>query len=147
MHIAFIPYGARTEVERFMRDVESQKFQLKLWNNKGEEKHVWVNGQIRELPFGVKEIVFPREYKDIVMSTLLTHTAPNRQRNHYAYKPIIALLRKGLKLEAFTSEYDKSQRLLWDMEYVSIIPLGIRKDVDLTECKDMGYKGWDHEAL
>ena len=146
MHFAFIPYGARPEVERFMRDVESQKFQLKLTKKGEKDKHVWINGQIRELPFGVKEIVFPREYQDLVISTMM-RKEPNRQKSHYAYKPIMTMLRKGLKLDPIPNDFDPKKYLIWDMEYVSIMPLGIRHDSDLKECKDMGYKDWDHESI
>lgn len=146
MHFAYIPYGARSEVERFHRDIESMKFQLKLTKEGEKEKFVWVNGQVRELPFGVKEIVFPREYMDVVLNTMMGKD-PNRQLSHVAYKPILAMLRKALRLTAVPKDYDKKHRLLWDTEYVSIIPLGIRDDTDLEEMKDMGYKGWNHEAI
>lgn len=145
MHYAFIPYGARQEIERLMRDIESQKFQLRLEKD-GKKKAVWVNGQIRELPFGVKEIVFPKEYKDLVLNTMMGNTAPNRGKHHLAYKPILAILRKGLKLEP-VGDYNKEQKLLWDLEYVSIMPLGIREDGEVIEQKDMGYKDYTHEAL
>lgn len=147
MHFAFIPYGARTEVERFLRDVESQKFQLKLSKKGEKDKHVWVTGQIRELPFGVKEIVFPREYKDMVVATMTKNTAPNRQKEHYAYKPIMSMLRKGLRLKSLPREFNQDNKFIWDLEHVSIMPLGIREDSDLKEEKDMGYKGWNHESL
>lgn len=146
MHFAFIPYGARTEVERLMRDIESQKFQLPLKMKGQPDKFVWVTGQVRELPFGVKEIVFPREAMGVVLSTMLKKD-PNRYLNHIAYKPLMVIFRKAMGLEPVPKDYDSANRYLWDMEYVSIMPLGIRTDSDLDECKDMGYKGWNHESL
>ena len=149
MHVAFIPYGARTEMERFFRDVESQKFQLRLTKADEKDQAVWVNGQVRELPFGVKEIIFPKEYKDLILNTLINNTAPNRlyyDRNK-VYKLVKATFVKILGLTPIPKNYNKDNKLLWDMQYVSIIPLGIREDDELTECKDMGYKDWIHESL
>jgi len=149
MHFAFIPYGARAEVERLMRDIESQKFQLKLWKKDEKDKAVWITGQVRELPFGVKEIVFPREYRDVVISTMTNNTAPNRlaYERSKVYRMVKAGFRKIMGLKPMPKNFSTEAKLLWDLEYVSIIPLGIREDSDLTEGKDLGYKGWDHESL
>ncbi len=56
MHFAFIPYGARSEVERLFRDVESQKFQLKLTKDGEKDKGIWVTGQVRQLPLGITHV-------------------------------------------------------------------------------------------
>jgi len=149
MHFAFIAYGARQEVERLMRDIESQKFQLKL-SKKGEmDKAEWVIGQVRELPFGVKEIIFPKEYLNLVLATMTANTAPNRlsYNRSKAYKLVQTGFRKALGLRKLPKDYDKSVKLLWAIEYVSIIPIGLRDDAQLEEMKSGEYNGWVHEAL
>jgi len=148
MHFAFITYGARQEVERLLRDIESQKFQLKLTKEGEPDKSIWVTGQVRQLG-PITEIVFPREYMGVVLTTMCTNTAPNRLKydRTAVYNLFKGVSRKILGLKPIPKEYDDTKKLLWDLEYVSIIPLGIREDVNLKECKDMGYKDWNHEAL
>ena len=143
MHIAFIPYGGRQYIETMLRDMESQKLKLRL-TSQGKEKSVWINGQVRILPFGVYEFVFPREYRDMVIHTLKDNTAPNRYGTPRA---LIFALRKSLKLKPIPTSYKKDQKMLWIMDNVSIMPLGIREDSDMVEPKDMGFKDWTHESI
>ena len=144
MHFTFVAYGARQEVERLLRDMESQKMKLRLIKEGEKDKHLYINGQVRLLPFGVMEYVFPREYRDIVINTMCNNTSPNRYSIPAAFK---AILRKALKLEPLPKMKPESEKFLWCIEHVSILPIGIRKDWNLKEVKDMGYKGWNHEAI
>lgn len=150
MHFAFIPYGARTEVERLFRDIEAAKFKLRCWKKGRKDKAVWITGQVRLLPFGVTEIIFPREYKDTVLNTLIhkVNTAENRYRDALGIIPKMmkTLFAKGLKLKPI-SKVETKEKFLWSTENVAILPLGIREDIDQKEAKDMGYKAWWHEAL
>lgn len=144
MHIAFIPYGARSEVERMLRDMESQKMQMRMTKSGEKDMSVWINGQVRLLPFGVMEYVFPREYKDVIIHTLSDNTKPNR----YGVPQFLNLMfRKALNLKPLPKEYSKETKMLWITENVSIMPLGIREDSDMEEPKDMGFKGWMHESI
>ena len=68
-HASFIPYGERSGVERLLRDMESQKHLMPMTKGK-KKKAVWIPGQIRDLPFGLKEYVFPKESLDKVLRTL-----------------------------------------------------------------------------
>lgn len=146
MHFAFIPYGARQEVERLFRDMEAQKFQLKLTKKGEKDKAVFIPGQVRLLPLGVVEFIFPREYVDIILNTMLDNTAPNRYSQHKLYKTFMAMFRKVLGLKKLP-EYKKKEKFPWTIQHVSIMPVGIREDGDLSEAKDMGYKDWWHEAI
>lgn len=143
MHFAFIAYGARTEVNLLLRDMEAQKFMLKLTKAGEQDKGVYLAGQVRLLPFGVMEYVFPKEYLDIVLNTMCCNTAPNR----YSVPNIaLKIFRKALKLKP-VPEYKKGEHLIWTIENVSIMPLGIREDEVIVEPKDLGFKGWLHESL
>lgn len=153
MHVTLIPYGARAEVERLLRDMESQSFLLRLWKEGEQDKQILIKGVIRELPF-IKgyDYVFPKEYEEIVLNTLTQNTEPNRYKHTLLYKIVKKCFCKVLRLrpipqEYFTNSEVKRNRLPWDREYVSILPLGIRDDAEVVESKDMGYKGWTHEAL
>jgi len=142
MHFAFIPYGAMSELRLLLRDMEAQKFMLKLQKEGEKDKGVYISGQIRILPFGVYEYVFPKEYKDMILNTLCKQE-PNRYNVPEIFRKII---RKALKLKPIP-KYDTKEQLLWIKENVSILPLGIREDLKIPEPKDAGYKGWIHESL
>lgn len=143
MHFAFIAYGARSEMDLLMRDMEAQKFQLKLTKEGEKDKAVFIPGQVRVLPFGVIEYVFPKEYMHIVLNTMCNNTAPNR---YGIPKLFQTMFRKALKLKP-VPEYNKGEKLIWTIENTSIMPIGIREDSTIIEPKDMGFKGWLHEAI
>ena len=143
MHVDFIPYGERSGVERLLRDMEAQKHLMPMTKGK-KHKGVWLPGQIRELPLGIKEYVFPKESLDIVLRTLgdSGHSEYGIRFKGLAYP----FLRKLLKLKP-VPKYDKEgETYLWGKAFVSIIVLGIREDRELVG-KEIDDKGWTHEAL
>jgi len=140
MHFSFIAYGSRREVELLLRDMESQKHKLIMRKGK-EEKYIWAQGQVRLLPGGIYEYLFPKESKDIVLSTL-------REGDEDAYDLKLwpfAIIRRMLRLKKIP-KFNTENKYLWLKDNVSIIPIGIREDGELTEPSGV-YKGWTHEAL
>lgn len=143
MHVAFIPYGGRFEVETLLRNIESQKFYLPMWKGK-KKQSMPVGGQIRELPFGVKEAIFPKEYQDLVLSTFSSIPGNDYSENYikgYQKK----LIRKALKLKKIP-KYDNSKKFLWNTDNMGIIVLGVRYDKDVTD-QTGEMKGWTHEGF
>lgn len=142
MHISFIAYGERGCVERMLRDMEAQKHLMPMTKGK-KHQGVWLTGQIRELPFGVKEYVFPKESRDMVLRTLGAN-------GHGTYgvnfkRLVYPFLRKVLKLKP-VPKYEDGELYLWGKAHVSLIVLGIREDGEIIgNCSD--DNGWNHEAL
>jgi len=143
MHVSFIPYGERGCVERMLRDMEAQKHLMPM--TKGKEKRgTWIPGQIRELPFGIKEYVFPKESLDIVLRTL---NAADKEVYGVNFKSMAyPFLRKFLKLKPVPEYEEKGEIYLWGKMFVSIIVLGIREDGEIVGIY-VDDKGWTHEAL
>lgn len=139
MHFVFIPYGNRNDVERLLRDMESQKHKLMMYKNL-DEAFAWINGQIRILPFGIHEYVFPKDQRDAVLNTLLPEE--NRYNISWIKLEILRKLFKVKKLPKFKRDY----KFLWITQNVNIIPIGIREDADMIEPKGE-YKDWVHEAI
>jgi hypothetical protein len=139
MHFAFIPYGKKSEVELLISDMEAQKHILKMWKDV-EVKNIWIQGQVRVLPFGIYEYVFPREDLDIVLNTF------SANENRYQI-PKIALvpIKKFLSLKKIP-EFKKDKVMLWVREHVNIVPLGIREDFNIIDNLET-YRGWEHEAI
>ena len=103
MHFVFIPYGMRSEVELFVRDMEAQKH--KLFMTKGKKKQfTWIQGQVRLLPFGIMEYVCPKDDADTVLNTL--QFAENRY-DVGAFK--LGIMRKMIKVEKIP-KYEKKNR-------------------------------------
>ena len=139
MHIVFIPYGKRSEVELLFRDMEAQKHYLKMQKGK-EEKQIALQGQLRILPFGVYEYVCPKEDADIVLNTL-----GNVAKDRYVTDFKKTALRKALKLETIP-EYKKDKFFLWIKDNVAIVLLGIKEDKEVVGTLELD-KGWTHEAI
>lgn len=141
MHVVFMPYGKRDLVEKFLRELEAQKLTLEMW--KGEEKHkIWVDCQLRVLPYGFYEFVFPREHLDKVLTTF------NAKEDRYLLGRFkLAFLRKVLKCQPIP-KYKENAYLIWTREHVNIITLGIREDGNIIEDHPASpHLGWEHEAI
>lgn len=118
-----MPYGKRSEVELLLRDMEAQKHYLINSDGTGQ----WIQGQVRVLPFGVYEYVFPKEDIDAVLHTL------DFECNKYSLgKYVLMLLRKSINAKKIP-EYKKDKYYLWIKDNVNIIPLGIRYDADILD--------------
>jgi len=143
MHISFIPYGERECVARLLRDMEAQKHLMPMTKGKGK-KAAWIPGQIRDLPFGVKEYVFCKENLDMVLRTL---NAAGSGTYGVNFKGLAyPFLRKFLKLKPVPEYKEKGEVYLWGKTFVSIIVLGIREDGEIVG-EYIDDKGWTHEAL
>ena len=143
MHVSFIPYGERSCVERLLREMEAQKHTLPMTKGK-KNGTLRIGGQIRELPFGLKEYVFPKESLDRILRTFNAAKKGVYGINFKA--PIYELLRKGLKLKKVPKYEEKGDVYTWNKMFVSILVLGIREDGEIV-CDMADDMGWTHEAL
>lgn len=139
MHFSFIPYGKREAVERFLRDMEAQKHLLKMTKD-GQEKSIYIDAQVRMLPFGVFEYVCPKEDKNIVLTTLGFSTPMP-----YNISKRILVLRTLLRYKK-APKFTEGKKYLWNREHVSIIPIGIREDRELVGSLELD-EGFTHEAI
>jgi hypothetical protein len=118
-----MPYGKRSEVELLLRDMDAQKHFLKFKEGGG----TWIQGQVRVLPFGVYEYVFPREDLDLVLHTLIDET------NRYGLNQLILkFIRKFIKADVIPN-YEKTKNFLWIKDHVNIIPIGVRADCEIFD--------------
>jgi hypothetical protein len=143
MHVIFIPYGIIQAVEHLKIDMQAQKFPLLMHSPDGKEtKSILVQGGLRIAPFGIIDYVFPKEYKDIVMTTL-KFNMPDGYKIPKAY---LTMVRKALKCKPIPKKIDTKEILPWITQDISLIPIGIREDKTYTEV-DGEFKDWYHEAL
>jgi hypothetical protein len=136
MHFAFIPYGMKDAVEKLLRDMSAQKHLLKTRDKNNLIDDIWLESQIRILPFGVYEYVFPKEDLNMVLSTI------GDENFYYIGKTRKKILRKILGYKPIP-KFKKGSHYLWQKENVAIIPLGIKEDREIFDEK---IQAW-HEGL
>lgn len=145
MHVIFLIYGMKQRVDECLADMMAQKHLLKVTSPDGKQnKGVWMQSQIRYLPFGVYEYVFPKEDLDVVLTTLEADQSGHGSLG-IEQKFIFKLLRKALKAKPIP-EYKKDNAYMWVKKDVAIMCIGIREDGVIEE--PIGeFKGWYHEAI
>jgi len=143
MHAVFMPTGIVSEVEHLKKEMECQKFKLIITSpDKKETKEIWIQGLLRIGAFGVWEYVFPREYLDVVLTTLTFHErAYSKKIGNTRYN----LLRKILACDKIP-KFKTDSKLLWLKTNVAFIPIGVRYDRDIEE-NEGELKGWTHEGI
>ena len=151
MHAVFMVYGLHNLVEEFKWELTTTKLPLKLWqideNGKRVDKGATtMQCQLRVLPGGFLDFVFPREFKASVLKGLKFYQKDGGHLNFQAdmeysvmgfkIKPF-EYLRKGLKLDdvpALTEEEEKEGAYPFMFcQNISIIPVGLRNDSDIEE--------------
>ncbi len=143
MHVSFVPYGDRSLIEKLLREMEAQKHLMPMTKGK-KKRSVWIPGVIRDLPFGVKEYVFPKENLDMVLRTFGAVGSGTHGINFQ--KLVYPFLRKVLKLKPIPKYEKKGEIYLWNKMFVSTIVLGIREDGEIVG-EYIDDKDWTHEAL
>ncbi len=150
MHAVFMLYGIKDKVDHLIMEMQCQKFNLKLTKEGEEDKAIVIQGHLRILPFGIYEFVFPREYKDVVLTTLdFGEKDPYSLNSEFKVMAIkinpLDLLKKFLRIEPIP-EFKTDKKLIWIREHVAVLPFGVREDGDLTETQGPSI-GWTHERI
>lgn len=146
MHAVFIPYGKKEWVDIFLRDIAAQKLPMKMYKEGEKDTQQYIECQLRVLPFGFYEFVFPKEHGDAVLNTLrfdkpIPYGADKEFKIMGMKVKPLKYIRKFLNIiEA--PEFKTDKKLLWTDMFVSIIPIGIRYDKEIEE-----PNGWKHEAI
>lgn len=144
MHAIVIPYGIKEKVDYFIKEIEHADFWLPVTFPDGKIRKQHIKGHVRVLPFGVLDIVFPKEYKDLVLTTLDFHL-PNRYAHAgVVFRATITALRKAMNCKK-PEPFNSKEKLSWLRENVEFICLGVRDDVNVTY--DLKGEKIIHEAL
>jgi len=154
MHFAFIPYGIKNFMDFVVEDLNHRYLPLRIYKKGEKDKFVLIQSQVRMLPFGIYELVFPKEFMDEVFSafeveeSLKGEYVKRLDKRIMGFRPM-SLLRKMLKLEPIP-KYKKVNYTNFPMpeykKFIAIIPIGVRYDKEITE--SLGeFAGWTHEAI
>lgn len=160
MHAVFMLYGKYECVEALLRDMRAQKLPLKFWKEGEPDKFIYVECQIRVMPFGFYEFIFPKEYQDAVLTTMGFHLKDQLHPDGNTYFPYrldkeisilgmkfspLEYLKKFLKIED-APEFKAVNKLVWMDQHIAIVPIGVRYD-DIIEEVWGPNAGWKHEAI
>lgn len=169
MHAIFCAYGKTNWLEYFLNQISAQKVPLKLWRinpetGQREERTEWTEIQLRTLPGGFYEVVFPQEHMDTVLTTLEFNRKGGKGKplgqdssieNYELDKEISILgmkfkpldyIKKFLRIED-PPEFKTDNQFIWFHPFVSIIPLGIRREQGDVMEKVGPNAGWWHEGI
>lgn len=162
MHAVFMPYGRIEWVQFLLNDMRAQKCFLPCHRKNpttGEEEkmNLLTECQVRQLPGGLIEFIFPKEYEAQVLSELgfdapgNGHTDFNLEKEFsfglIKIKPL-KYLREWLRIEPTPKFVNTGITFGWYRFHVSIIPLGVRYEQgEIVEKENSPYAGWWHEAI
>jgi len=148
-----MPYGKKECVDLLLRDMAAQKLQLKGWK-KDEKGNItetvapWIECQLRVLPLGVYEFIFPKEYLPQVLTALWFGRAEDSTYNLNKEISVFGIkirpidqIKKFLRIED-PPKFEQTDGILWYQENIGIIPIGIRYDGEIQE-----KNGYWHEAI
>ena len=150
MHAIFFAYGMKDKVDYFLEGLKHLCLPITFYKKVGgkvvEKKSFPIQTQIRTLPFGIYEFVFPKENMDVVLTTLRFNQKPpyNLDKTIMGIKPL-KLLKNFLRVED-APKFNTTHILPLIMQHVAIIPLGVRHDGEIEELIGPN-KGWTHEAI
>lgn len=145
MHAVFIPYGMKKHVDYFLDELTHLKLPLRSYKDGEKDQKTLIECQLRVLPGGFYEFIFPKEYLDQVLTTLRFNgkeiEAYNLDKKIMGFSPF-KKVKEFLRIEDAPKKFDTSRTLPVVSDFIAIIPIGIRYDGEIEEAD-----GWKHEAI
>lgn len=153
MHLIIGTRGNKESVELFIKELGSQYVSLPFTNKK-TRKIVNVAQPIHVRPFQLWEIIFPKEQRDAVLTTLFPEktTIPDHPKFQRLYKWIL----RFLPLKKIPKDWDTKSKLYVNRNDVEIVGLGIKDDETMdfkrpdNQMKSIGLdpkEEWEYEGL
>jgi hypothetical protein len=143
MHVVFIPYGMKKHVDYFLEELAHLKLPLRSYKDGEQDQKTLIECQLRVMPGGFYEFIFPKEYEAAALTTFLFHKpcAYNLDKKIMGFS-LFKIIKDFLRIENAPKDFDTSKTLPIVADWVSIIPIGVRYDGEVTEADD-----WKHEAI
>ena len=125
MHLLIGTRGNKESVELFIKELSSKYMPLPF-RNKKTGKIVNVAQPIHVRPFQLWEIIFPKEQRDAVLTTLFPEkeVMPDNPKFQRLYKWIL----RFLPLKKIPKEWDTKKKIYVNRNDVEIVGLGMIED-------------------
>lgn len=129
-HIFFATRGHYNEVQKFIQSILAVRLKAKSDIpdiNNGEAKDVFIQANLQ--PMQIWSLVFPKEYTDLILTTLFDDTYGKIVKHQSFYQKFFNLFRWCLRLKK-CPEYDSSKNLkhLIYTANVQKVFLGLKED-------------------
>lgn len=154
MHLIIGTRGNQESVELFIKELSS-KYVPVPFRNKKTDKIVNVAQGIHVRPFQLWEIIFPKEQRDLVLSTIFSNK--NTKVSNPKFRKLYKWLLKLLPFKKMPEDWDDSKHLMVMRNDVEIVGLGMLDDkmADFTGRTDAQMKSigldpkaeWEFESL
>lgn len=142
MHLYILTRGIKNWSDQFITELQGKYIPFKFPSKEDPKKLTDYQVQLAVRPIQLYEIVFPEEYKDVVLNTILGEENASGATQHKQHLKWVYALRKMLGVEKIP-EYKKDISIPITKQNVEIIGIGIKKDY-WQDVKD--EKRYDHKA-
>lgn len=125
MHVYFITRGIKHSVDRFINELSAKYLPFKM-----QGKDAMLQTSVR--PIQLWEVVFPKEHKDIMLTTLFPDGEICQHKRH---KKFLALIRRALGKDVKPiGEWDKTKGAMpLYRAHTEFAAIGIKEDRDLDD--------------
>ena len=130
MHAYGLIRGIKHEVDRFITELQGKYVPYEVKEGAAGIPKGTYYAQIHVRPIQLYEFVFPREQKDIVLTTIFG--MENGATQHKKHKKWIYALRKMLGVEPFPV-YDNKLTLPISRQHMEVIGVGVKDDYDFAD--------------
>ena len=134
MHLFLLSRGIKQDVEAFFTSLSEMivPFKLRAKDGKVSPDGDLVDGaaKIAVRPIQLHEIVFPKESKDVVLTTLFGKpgTEFSGKTNHPKHQKYVNWLRKVLGIKPIPENWDSSNRFLIKAPAAEMVCVGMKDD-------------------
>ena len=137
MHIYTASRGIKHEHEKFWRDLSAQPCLLPM-KNKKTGKIYNLQTQVHVRPVLLHEVVFPKEYLDVMLHTLFPQGVSTTASK---FQKVFAILRKIIGLKPLPKAWKTDKKFFAQSDAVERMGVGIKDDetMDFVRSKEV-YK-------
>ncbi len=153
MHLLIGTRGNQESVDLFIKELSSKYMNLPFYDKK-TGKSVNVVNAVHVRPFQLWEIIFPKEQKDLILTTIFTDK--NTGVANPKFKRIYKWICKFLPFQKMPEDWDDSRHFPIQKANIEIIGIGMKDDrmMDFkatdAQMKSIGLdpkKEWEYEGL
>lgn len=151
MHALFFLYGKYEIVQQLIRDITATKLPIRFCKEGQPDFNYVIDCQLRLLPGGIYDFVFPKEFMEVVLTELNFQDKTrvydfDFNKSYFGIKPM-QLIKRFLKIEDAPDFTPSKEHLFWMKEHVTIVPLGVKYDGEITEPATSPHPGYTHERI
>ena len=136
MHLIFLTRGIKHRVEDYINQLTGKYLKIKYQMPKDTELKDYMV-QLNVQPVQLWSVVFPKECKDLVLTTILGKGESAGKPTSKGFKKFVYVLRKLLKLDPLPEKWDDTTEMPVNRSDIEKIAIGLKDDYIAPE----GHEG------